>query len=218
MGFILKCFINCVRHLDIKIRDQVLLQLTVLGAVMLGFFYVLPLGSLYHDPASFSSIQEKIKTCEEMGLTVTLVGDINARIGERIPLSSSTSDTHRFAYPYITDPVRVTNNNGALLQAICIEEQLLTVNDLNIDNRHFQCKLTYKKAGVLESMLNYRAVSSSMVNRVTGSDILLDMSLLSNHPPLALKLNRPTSKTLVPKYQSKFLGRSCRTIFKCEIT
>ena len=99
--FVHKSLRRCITHIDTSVQDQVWLHLTVLGAIMLGFCYVPPSDSPYYDPSSFSSIQEKVKSYEEQGMSVALLGDINARFGgsvRDIPRSANIPDAHRYTY------------------------------------------------------------------------------------------------------------------------
>lgn len=76
---------------------------------MLRFCYVPPPSdSPYYSPESFGPIQEKVKCCEEMGESVSIIGDINARLGGSVrdtPHGGGVPEAHRYTYKVITDPV-----------------------------------------------------------------------------------------------------------------
>ena len=70
---------DAIMDVDVSTPDQVWLTLSCAPGVLFGFLYVPPRDSPYYTDASFSYIQQKLKSCsEKMPL---LIGDLNARFG-----------------------------------------------------------------------------------------------------------------------------------------
>ncbi len=72
-----------VVEVDTKIQDQVWMKLKCFPGVLFGFCYIPPPDSQYFDLASFSFIQERVKSMEH-GNSCIIVGDLNARLGEAL--------------------------------------------------------------------------------------------------------------------------------------
>ena len=128
---------------DLSKSDQVWLQLRCFPSILFGFIYVPPQDSPYYSEASFSNIQEKIKT-EKSVKEYVIVGDINARLGKKLRELPENIDRDDLSYPTIPDSIQTPNGNANIIFSICCEENLAVVNNAKIKNEYFISMLTYK--------------------------------------------------------------------------
>ena len=126
-----------VMQVDISKPDQVWFQMKCLPGILFGFIYIAPHDSTYFNESSFSYIQEKIK--ESTVSKYVIIGDVNARMGQKVKDLSSHLDMSNLSYPTIPDPVSNPNANANLMYTICCEEKLLIVNNARINNKVFNC-------------------------------------------------------------------------------
>ena len=116
-------------------------------------FDLSPQHSPYYSEASFSNIQEKIKT-EKSVKEYVIVGDINARLGKKLRELPENIDRDDLSYPTIPDSIQAPNGNANIIFSICCEENLAVVNNAKIKNEHFKSKLTYKQGSNWTSELD----------------------------------------------------------------
>ena len=174
---------------DLSKPDQVWLQLRCFPSILFGFIYVPPQDSPYYSEASFSNIQEKIKT-EKSVKEYVIVGDINARLGKKLRELPENIDRDDLSYPTIPDSIQTPNGNANIIFSICCEENLAVVNNAKIKNEHFKSKLTYKQGSNWTSELDLCLMSPNMLNRITKFNIIHDFSLPSDHAPLTFALQQ----------------------------
>ena len=55
------------------------------------------------------------------------------------------------SYPNVPDLIRTTNNNASALLGICIEGNLIMLNNLKTRDKHFPSKLTFRQGRQFES-------------------------------------------------------------------
>lgn len=106
-----------------------------------------PSDSQYFDPNSLSYIQEKIPWSEGEGLSVMLMGDLNARFETsvcNIPIRVRIPDCDRYTYPAIPDPVERTSYKVSILPTICVDHAWLVVNNLKSGKMYHESTLTYR--------------------------------------------------------------------------
>lgn len=87
------------------------------------------------------------KLCEEENCNVILIVDMNRRFGSSVrdiypslvaPLSTEIS------YPVIPDQVNMPNENARIMSTLCITQNLIVVNDIKYNEKHFESNLTYR--------------------------------------------------------------------------
>ena len=175
---------QCVMSVDTSMKDQIWLRLSLLSDVILGFIYVPPSDSQYFNPNSFSFIQEKIKWCEEEGLGVMLMGDLNARFGasvRNIPVTAGIPDCYSYTYPVIPDPVEKISYNASILSTICIDQGLLVLNNLKSGNKYYESRLSYRAGNHWISELDVCILSHKVLTCVKDFDVSGESSLPSDH-------------------------------------
>ena len=130
-----------------NIIDQVWLQVRCTPNIMYGFCYVPPADSQYFNHQSFVALREKMLDFKS-NLKFCILGDLNARFGSsvrNIPLRSSTPDINKCTYPNIPDEVPSPNDNAYVLSSICVDNDLVVLNNLKTATSHFQSQKTFKK-------------------------------------------------------------------------
>ena len=165
------------------------LQLKYLPGILFGFVYVPPHDSPYFSETSFSAIQEKLKTVSSVNECI-IVGDINARLGNKLRELPDDLDINELSYPTIPDPIQTANTNANIIYSMCCEEKLAIVNNAKIKNKHFNSKLTYKQGRIWTSELDLCIMSPNLLNSITNFNIIQDFSLPSDHAPLSITLKQ----------------------------
>lgn len=181
-----------VLSVDTSITDQVWIQFRCFPGVLFGFCYVPPSDSPYFDRFLVSKIQEKVLSneCENRCI---LVGDLNARFGNSVhamlnSLHVQQQLVERFSYSDIPDPVAVPTDNAAVLAGLCVNAQLLLLNNLDAANRHFSGNLTYRQGARWVSELDVCIVSPSLICSISDFVVNQDTSLPSDHAPISFAL------------------------------
>lgn len=176
-----------VTNIDLSKPDQVWLQLKCQPCILFGFLYIPPHDSPYYNESSFSYIQEKLKG-ESTANSCFIIGDINARFGQKVKDLLPYLDLPNMSYPVISDPVVNSNTNANLMFSICCDERLLIVNNAKIGNEHFRSNLTYKQGSVWVSEVDICAISPSLVDRLRNFNVFQDLALPSDHAPISVEL------------------------------
>lgn len=180
-----------ITEVDVTKPDQVWCKLKCVPGVLFGFCYVPPHDSPYFNHSSFSAIQEKIKSTD-ISKGCVIFGDINARFGNSVCELPTHVQLRNFSYPYIPDPVQTPNDNASILLSMCIDNQLLVVNNACVDGKHYPSKLTYRQGTEWISELDICAVSRNMVECVHSFSVLQNFELPSDHAPISLTLQPPS--------------------------
>ena len=128
--------------MDTSVPDQIWFKLSFVAGVLFGCCYVPPSDSPYFSLASFSSIQAKIKMSEYYHKGCVIIGDLNARFGSTVRELPVCIDAPNISYPDLPDPVRVANDNANAMFGICVEENMVLVNNLKFGDRSFPSGLT----------------------------------------------------------------------------
>lgn len=135
-----------VVEVDTSMRDQVWLKMQCIPGVLFGFCYVPPSDSPYFYFSLFSNIQNKVKS-RKYGNSCVIVGDLNARFGEAVSELPVALGVEQCSYPDVPDQIRAPNDNASALLGVCVEENLLLLNNLKSGNKHFPSKLTSRRHG-----------------------------------------------------------------------
>ena len=183
---------SSVISVDTSKVDQVWIRLTMLANVLLGIVYVPPIDSRYFNPKSFSDLQEKIIQEREENKNVLIMGDLNARFGvgvRDILPSISTRSNIDMSYPIINDPINRPNDNANTMSSICMDNNLIVVNNLKMEGIHFQSKLTYRKGNEWVSELDTCIASVDILKNIEGFCVYDDLTLPSDHAPIAVSLS-----------------------------
>ena len=180
-----------VTIVDLSISDQVWLRIDCVPNVLFGFCYIPPSDSPYFNLSLLSSIQEKVKSFGGIGGCI-LLGDFNARFGIGIRDVLTRNGLFQYSYPFVPDPIPSPNENAQVLLGLCIDEDLLIVNNLQTSEKYFQSALTYRQGQLWTSELDYCIISHEIMYIVDDFQIIQDRHLPSNHAPLSIKLLNPS--------------------------
>ena len=178
-----------VMELDVSIPDQVWFMLRCVPGVLFGFCYVPPPDSPFYNHALLSSVQEKIKT-SHASYGCVVAGDMNARFGEAVCELPGRLRLEQCSYPTIPDRVQCNDNASALL-GVCIEEELLVVNNLCCFENMYTSKLTYRQGCVWVSEIDSCLMSASIIRYLCGFNVNQDLRLPSDHALVSWEMRVP---------------------------
>ena len=191
--FIKNYLANYVYNIDIGIVDQVWFQLHCVPGVMFGACYIPPSDSTYFTPQAFASLHEKMSDYNE-NIEFLILGDMNARFGSsvrNIPLRSTTPEISLCTYPSIPDDIQSPNDNSVLLSSLCVDNNMLVVNNLQTPSRYFPSNKTYKKRNNWISELDTAVVSYKLINCINKFTVHQTDWLPSDHAPISIELQLP---------------------------
>ena len=190
--FIKQYLNNYVIDMDISFADQVWFRLKCVPGVLYGACYVPPSDFEYFNYVQFSNIQEKIKM-HEFNDRCIVIGDLNARLGTSFRELPVRIDKTQYSYPTLPDPVTTPNDNATAMLGICIDEQMLLVNNLQTPIIHFPSKKTFRKGREWVSELDTCFVSEDLVKYVQHYDVIYNESLPSDHAPIVIDFQPPST-------------------------
>ena len=160
------CLANQVYNIDNTMVDQVWFQSKCIPAVLFGFCYVPPMDSSYFNHQLFANLHEKINDYNGFN-NICIIGDMNARFGSTVSnlLSRSSNPCiQACSYPVIEDDISSPNNSAFLLSSICVDNELVVLNNIKSSVCHFQSKKTFKRANQWISEIDTCVVSFDMLN------------------------------------------------------
>ena len=86
-------------------------------------------------------------------------------------------DFDEYSYPVLPDEVNVPNENAFILSGICKECNLVLINNLKTNSKHFESKKTYRKGREWVSELDACLVGASVVSRVSELSVVQNEAL-----------------------------------------
>ena len=182
-----------VFNIDNSIIDQVWLQIRCAPDIMFGFCYVPPADSQYFSHQSFIALNGKMLDYKS-DLKFCNIGDLNARFGASIrdiPLRSTLPDINNCTYPNIPDNVPSPNDNAYILSTICVDNDLVVLNNLKTLSSHFPGQKTFKKRNQWISEIDTAIMSFYLVNNICTFSVHQTDWLPSDHAPISIELNIP---------------------------
>ena len=182
-----------VYNIDNNIIDQVWLQIQCVPDTMFGFCYVPPSGSPYFSHQSFVALHEKMLNFKG-NTKFCIIGDLNARFGtgvRNIPRQSNNPDIKECMYPSIPDDIATPNDNAYLLSTVCVDHNLLVLNNVKTPTKYFPSQKTFKRRNQWISELDTTIVSFGLLNYLSNFTVHQSDWLPSNHAPISLDL-KPT--------------------------
>ena len=81
------------------------------------------------------------------------------------------------------------NSNGELLKGICIDFNLVLLNNLKYKLKHFSNLLTFRQKENWVSQLDICIVSKGLIDNVSSLDVNQDLSLPSDHAILLIQMH-----------------------------
>ena len=186
------CLCNYVQSVDLSIGDQIWLQLSNFEDVLFGFCYVPPHDSQYYSYEAFASIQERILS-NHMRNGIIIMGDMNARFGKCVRDMAEMYDLPdvTITYPTIEDDVGAMNDNAELLSSICLDNNLLVLNNLKTQDRHYVSSKTYRKRNIWVSELDTCIVSPCLLEHIHDFAVNKRADLPSDHAPISVSMVSP---------------------------
>lgn len=186
--FIRNCLSHYVSCVDVSVDDQVWLSLECVPKILFGFCYVPPTDSPYFSHFSFAAIHERVVQTSKS--EVLIMGDLNARLGVSVRDILNSDDV--FTYPSVPDNVTNPNNNAYILATICKDNELLVINNLKTDTKHFVSEKTYRKKDVWVSELDVVVASRQLVHDIDAFQVHQTTDLPSDHAPVTLEVRLPS--------------------------
>lgn len=210
---------SSVMGIDFKMKDQVWVRLSLLSNVLLGFIYIPPTDSQYFNPNAFSYIQEKISSGEEENCNVLLIGDMNTRFGNGV--RNILTDTvnlgfRQLSYPEIPDQINVPNENANTMSTLCVEHNLVVVNNLKYDENLFKSKLTYRKRNEWISEVDVCVASHKILDCIKDFFVCDDLDLPSDHAPIAVTVSPSAVDIVNLKVRACSLGDHSTLYLNCK--
>ena len=153
------CLASQVCNIDNSMLDQVWFQLKCIPTVMFAFCYIPPTDSTYFNHNLFAYIHEKMSDYKGYK-DVCIIGDLNARFGSSIqtmPSRSNNPGIQSCSYPVIPDNITTPNDSAFILSSICIDNDLIVLNNVKTSSCHFQSQKTFtqKYAVGIRDRYNY---------------------------------------------------------------
>ena len=182
-----------ISSIDVSICDQIWIEIKSAPIVLLGFCYIPPSDSVYYSHEHFSAIQEKIKSRPYD--SCLLMGDFNSRFGSLVrclPDRISNSEVRDFSYPILPDDVPYANDNATILNNLCIDSELLVVNNLKTPFQHFSSKKTFRRGDNWISEIDTCLASLDLIKNLSRFCVLQTNYLPSDHAPLSICVRIPS--------------------------
>ena len=181
---------NQVFNYDNSITDQVWFQVQCVPDTMFGFCYVPPADSQYFNHLSYVALHEKMLNFQG-NTKFFIIGDLNARFGLRvrdIPLQSNNPLINQCTYPVIPDETSAPNDNAYLLSTVCIDHNLLVLNNVKSPTKYFPSQKTFKRRNQWISELDTTVVSHELLNNLSNFTVHQNDWLPSDHAPISIDL------------------------------
>ena len=121
-----------------------------------------------------------------------IIGDMNSRLGLSVKNLPGALGYQVYSYPALSEPVPTPNDNATTILGICVEEQLLVVNNLKTSNAHFMSKKTFKRGGEWILELDTCIVSEKLVKYIKHFDVVYRECSPSDHAPIIVSLQPPS--------------------------
>ena len=106
-------------------------------------------------------------------------------------LRGEFSGRDTFSYPLIPDEFVTPSDNAFMLATICQDNDLLAINNLKTDSKHFVSGKTYKKKNVWISELDVVVTSRQLVRDIADFQVHQTALLPSDHAFVSLEMRLP---------------------------
>ena len=182
-----------VYNIDNSTLDQVWFQLICFPSLMFAFCYIPPTDSTYFSHSLFSNIHDKMSDYKNYK-NVCIIGDLNARFGNsvrNIPSRSTNIDIQSCSYPIIPDDITSPNDSAYILSSICVDNNLIVLNNVKTAIAHFPSQKTFKSRNQWVSEIDTVVTSYEMLNYLEQFTVHQTDWLPSNHAPMSINLKCP---------------------------
>lgn len=196
-----------VCNVDVSIGDQIWLEFKNVEEVLFGFCYIPPNDSQYYSHDVFAAMQEKIKS-RDTSNGYFIMGDLNARFGKAVRDMAELYELPGFvcSYPDIPDCTSYMNDNAEFVSTLCLENQLVVLNNLKVPGKHFLGGMTYRKRGTWVSELDTCVLSYDLIPYVNDFKIINRLDLPSDHAPICVSLGSPGTQLGCVLSRAELLG------------
>ena len=199
---------NQVYNIDNSMIDQVWLQLKCFPSLIFAFCYVPPTNSTYFSHNLFSNIHDKMSDYKSYK-NVCIIGDLNARFGNsvrNIPSRSTNIDIQSCSYPSIPDDITSPNDSAYILSSICVDNNLIVLNNVKTAIAHFPSQKTFKNRNQWVSEIDTIVTSYEMLNYFEQFTVHQTDWLPSNHAPISINLKCPKVNLDLLHTRAEYLG------------
>ena len=179
--FVKKHLMKHVKGIDKNFNDAIVMYMEH-NLVICGF-YIPPTNSKYYDDQL--DIFETLTT-HDRNRNVIVCGDLNSRLGNIDGLNGLS---------YTSNPDTEVNQHGRKMLDICKCNKLVPLNMLIKDTVNFDGDFTFTRSN-LKSQNDWIMVSKDMTQSIETFNLLNDLSGISDHIPIAAKVNLTVSGTL----------------------
>ena len=131
---------------------------------------------------------------------------MNARFGSSIKELTEQLGLFEYSYPFIPDPIPTPNISALALLGLCVDEELLVVNNLKTPNSHYNSRKTFRRGREWISEIDTCIVSKSLIKYIRGFNVIDNDSLPSDHAPIAITLQPPSVSLELVKLRASELG------------
>ena len=182
-------------NVDTSIEDQVWLRFQCMPRFVFGACYIPPSDSPHYSQNAFASIQSKLIESEGVDEYV-IIGDLNARFGIMVrvlPVRAELPDYDNYSSPDIPDDTDNPNDTASVLASKCIDLKLAVFNNLNVKDKNFASKMTYKQGDRWVSELDICMVSHKVLNYIEDFTVFQKDYFPIHHVPVSLVLSLPST-------------------------
>ena len=139
--------------------------------------YSPPSDSKYFDMNVFAEMNSIIP---DSGNRFVIFGDFNAKVKDREGLLRESDNMNYYTHE------NNSNSNGEYLRSICVDSDLIVLNNLKYYENYFSDLSTFRRRNIWISQLDLCIISKSIINQVTSFDVNQDLLLPSDHAPIIL--------------------------------
>ena len=120
-----------------------------------------------------------------------IIGDLNVRFGASVrDLLINRVEAPKcrmYSYPTIPDDVRNPNDNAYMLSTLCMNSNLLVINNLKTTNHLFRGK-TYRKKDSWISEVDVFLGSCDALRNISSINVHQTIHLPSDHAPISFRI------------------------------
>ena len=116
----------------------------------------------------------------DSGNRFVIFGDFNAKVKDREGLLRESDNMNYYTHE------NNSNSNGEYLRSICVDSDLIVLNNLKYYENYFSDLSTFRRRNIWISQLDLCIISKSIINQVTSFDVNQDLLLPSYHAPIIL--------------------------------
>ena len=121
-----------------------------------------------------------------------IIGDLNVRFGASVrDLLINRVEAPKcrmYSYPTIPDDVRNPNDNAYILSTLCMNSNLLVINNLKTSTKHLFRGKTYRKKDSWISEVDVFLGSCDALRNISSFNVHQTIHLPSDHAPISFRI------------------------------